>query len=205
MQIKSNAFVCAAFGVAPLLLIAGCGSSTGDGARSTISPIQPSSYVTIQPATTTTTTTTLFDPNQPVDGAVSPVEQIYTIVAGDSLSKIASSFEITVDVLISYNGWTDGTSHLLLPGDSIRIPPDTPVLGTGSGSAATDQSGTQPSDANGDAVACTHTVVAGENPSKVASQYGVTFEELQLANPSIDFLTTFFVGDVIKIPANGTC
>ena len=203
MQIKPSAFIFAAFGVGPLLLIAGCGSSTGDGARSTISPIQPSSYVTIEPATTTTTTTTLFDPSQPVEAEVSPVEQSYTIVAGDSLSKIASSFEITVDQLINYNGWVDGLSHLLLPGDSILIPPDAPVFG--SGSAATDQSGTQPSDANGDAFACTHTVAAGENPSKVASQYGVTFDELQLANPSIDFMTTFFVGDVIKIPANGNC
>lgn len=199
MQIKSSAFVFAAFGVGPLLLIAGCGSSTGDGARSTISPIQPSSYVTIEPATTTTTTTTLFDPNQPVEDEVPPVEQTYTIVADDSLSKIASSFEITVDQLINYNGWTDGTGHLLLPGDSILIPPDAPVFE--SGSAAADE----PSDANSDSFACTHTVVAGENPSKVASQYGVTFEELQVANPFIDFQTTFFVGDVINIPANGTC
>lgn len=203
MQIKSSGFVFAAFAVGPLLLVAGCGASTGDGARSTISPIQPSSYVTIEPATTTTSTTIPFDPNQPVEAQISPVEQNYIIVPGDSLSKIASLYEITVDVLINYNGWTDGTDHLLLAGDTILIPPNTPVPGTGA--AAAEELTTEPSDENDDAPACTHTIVAGENPSKVAAKYGVTFDELQLANPFIDFRTTFVVGDVIKIPANGTC
>ncbi len=203
MQIKSSALVCAAFGVGPLLLIAGCGGSTGDGARSTISPIQPSSYVTILPATTTSSTTIPFDPNQPAAAQISPVEQQYIIVSGDNLSKIASLYDITVDVLINYNGWTDGTDHLLLAGDTILIPPETPIAGTGA--AAAEELTTEPSDENDDEPACTHTIVAGENPSRVAANYGVTFDELQLANPFIDFRTTFTVGDVIKIPANGTC
>jgi len=119
MQIKPSALVFAAFGVVPLLLSAGCGASSGDGARSTISPIQPSSYVTIEPATTTTTTTIFIDPSQPSGPSISPDPQTYVVQAGDSLSKIASLYDITVEVLISYNGWTDGTSHLLLPGDEI--------------------------------------------------------------------------------------
>jgi LysM repeat protein len=202
MQIKSSAVVFAAFAVGPLLLIAGCGGSTGDGSSSLLSPIQPSSYVTIEPATTTTTTTIALDPSQPTQGQISPVEQSYTIAAGDSLSKIASLYEITVEVLVNYNGWTDGTDHLLLAGDVILIPPNTVIPGTGS---AGDELATEPSDENSDAPACTHTIAAGENPSKVAEKYGVTFDELQSANPFIDFTTTFVVGDVIKIPVNGTC
>ena len=205
MQIKSSALVLAAFGVGPLLLAAGCGSSTGDGARSTISPIQPSSYVTIEPATTTTTTTIFIDPSQPGEGQISPVEQQYEIKSGDSLSKIASQFDITVDILCNYNGWTDCPGHLLLPGAAVLIPPDTPVLGTGG--ATPTETPTEPTTDPGTAVGagCTHTISSGENPTQVARKYGLTFDELQLANPFMDFTTTFVVGDVLTIPPEGEC
>ncbi len=202
MQIKPSALVFAAFGVVPLLLAAGCGASSGDGARSTISPIQPSSYVTIEPATTTTTTTIFIDPSQPSGPSISPDPQTYVVQAGDSLSKIASLYDITVEVLISYNGWTDGTNHLLLPGDEILIPPNTPIPGTGSG--ATDTPSATPTTAAATG-GCTHTIAAGENPTRVAKQYDLTFDQLQLANPGIDFTTTFMVGTVLTIPPEGTC
>jgi LysM repeat protein len=202
MQIKPSALVFAAFGVVPLLLSAGCGASSGDGARSTISPIQPSSYVTIEPATTTTTTTIFIDPSQPSGPSISPDPQTYVVQAGDSLSKIASLYDITVEVLISYNGWTDGTSHLLLPGDEILIPPNTPIPGTGSGAVDTPSATPTTAAATG---GCTHTIAAGENPTRVAQKYDLTFDQLQLANPGIDFTTTFMVGTVLTIPPEGTC
>jgi len=201
MHIKSSAFLFAVFGVGPLLLAAGCGDSSGDGARSTISPIQPSSYVTILPATTTTTTTIFIDPAAPQEGQISPVEQNYEIQAGDSLSKIASQFDITMDVLINYNGWTDGTDHFLLPGEVILIPPNTPVLVTGVDTPTDDPVTAAPDDG----LACTHTIAAGENPTRVAAKYGLTFDQLQLANPFIDFYQSFTVGDTINIPEPGTC
>jgi LysM repeat protein len=200
MQIKSSAFVFAAFGIGPLLLAAGCGGSTGDGARSTISPIQPSSYVTIEPATTTTTTTLPIDPNQPQEAAISPVEQTYIVVSGDSLSKIASLYDITIDVLINYNGWTDGLEHLLLAGDPILIPPNTPIPPA----TPEDVPGEVPEPESNEP-ACRHTIVSGDNPTKVARQYGLTYDELQLANPFMDFTTTFILGDTINIPAEGDC
>lgn len=199
MKFKSSAFVFAAFGVGPLLLAAGCGDSGGDGAGSVLTPIQPSSYVTIEPATTTSTTTIPVDPT----GLISPVEQTYTVVSGDSLSKIAERFDITVDALVNYNGWVDGTNHLLLAGDVILIPPNTPVLGAGSAEPSNPGSGTpdEPDEATG----CTHTISAGENPTKVASKYGLTYDQLQAANPFMDFTTTFIVGDVLTIPPEGNC
>ena len=206
MQIKSSAVVVAAFGVGALLLAAGCGDSSGDGKGATLSPIQPSSYVTIEPATTTTSTTIFLDPSQPVGPSISPDPQTYIVESGDSLSKIASLYDITIDVLINYNGWTDGTSHLLLVGDPIQIPPNTPIPGTGSvvdvAAGDTTSVTAAPSD---NAPACTHTIVSGENPTRVANKYGVTYDELQIANPSMDFTTTFVVGDVLDIPANPTC
>jgi len=203
MQVKSSALALAAFGVGPLVLAAGCGGSTGDGARATISPIRPSSYVTIQPATTTTTTTIFVDPNTPGVPQISPVEQTYEIESGDSLSKIASQFDISVDVLCNYNGWDDCPGHLLLPGASVLVPPDTPILGSdgeaAAGDSATDTVG------ESDGPACTHTIVSGENPTRVARTYDLTFDQLQLANPFMDFRTTFVVGDTLNIPPEGTC
>ena len=192
----------AAFGAGPLLLVAGCGSSSGDGAGSLLSPIQPSSYVTILPATTTTTTTTttiFVDPNAPAP-TVSPDPQTYIVVAGDSLSKIAGLYEISVEALVNYNGWVDGLNHLLLPGDPIRIPPNSRIPG-----ADTESDDTATSTPSDEPPACTHTIEAGENPTRVANKYDVTYDELQLANPTMDFTTTFVVGDEINIPANGNC
>ena len=84
MQITPRAVVFAAFGVGPLLLAAGCGGTSATGAQATIARIQPTSFVEIAPATTTTTTT--LPPNfTPEAGTRSPVEQTYTIKAGDDL------------------------------------------------------------------------------------------------------------------------
>jgi LysM repeat protein len=205
MQIKSSAIVLAAFGVGPLLLAAGCGDSTGDGAKKTLSPIQPSSYVTIEPATTTTTTTIFFDPDQPAEGQISPVEQIYVVVPGDSLSKIAALYDISVDVLINYNGWTDGTDHLLLAGDEILIPPNTPIPGTGGEVAAGDDSAPADSGDSSDQVGCTHTIVSGDNPTRVARKYDITVDELSNANLSNPAYNSFPIGDTLNIPPEGNC
>ena len=199
MQFKSSALVFAAFGVGPLLLAAGCGDSSGDGAGSVLTPIQPSSYVTIEPATTTSTTTIPVDPT----GSISPVEQTYKVVTGDSLSKIAERFDITTEALINYNGWPEGTNHLLLPGDVVLIPPNTPVLGAG-GQVATDT----PSDSGSDtetAAGCVHTIVKDDNPSRVARKYGITVDQLLNANLDNPVWNTFLIGSQLDIPPAGNC
>lgn len=207
MQIKSRAVVFAAFGVGPLLLAAGCGDSSGDGARTTISPIQPSSYVTIEPATTTTTTTIFIDPDGPQAGTISPTEQTYIVVSGDSLSKIASLYDITVDVLINYNGWTDGTSHLLLVGDPILIPPNTPVPGTGSDPSDSGDVVTTDGDSGDTATGegCSHTVVKDDNPTRVARKYDITVDQLSNANLNNPAYNTFLIGSQLTIPPEGNC
>ena len=203
MKFKSSALVFAAFGVGPLLLAAGCGDSSGDGAGSLLTPIQPSSYVTIEPATTTTTTTIPFDSAAAEAGQISPVEQTYTVVSGDSLSKIAGLYDISVDVLCNYNGWTDCPGHLLVPGDAVLIPPNTVI--PGSVSVENKDISAAPSDDSNEGSGCTHTISAGENPTKVANRYDLTYDQLQAANPFMDFTTTFIVGDVLTIPPEGNC
>lgn len=205
MQLTPRAVMLAAFGVGPLLLAAGCGGASASGARVTLANIQPTSFVEIEPASTTTTTT--VSPQQIEESGISPVEQAYVIVPGDSISKIASLHGITNDQLISYNQWADGLEHLLIPGQTVLIPPESKIPGT-----ATDPAGesTGESTAEGDGVedlgeGCTHTIEAGENPTKVANKYEITYPQLQAANPSMDMTVTFPVGGVLVIPAEGKC
>lgn len=198
-----------------LLLLAGC-SGEASGARTTIGTVQTTSYVVEDPVTTTTTTTLPSGVTVP-GGEISPVEQSYVIVSGDSIYRIADLHGITPDVLINYNGWTDGLGHFLVVGETVKIPPNSKVPGTGSsdtggGDTGVDtgggdtgvDTGTSPPTSAAGGTACQHTIVAGENPSKVANKYGITVDELRAANPG-GVMDTFLVGAVLNIPSNGTC
>ena len=193
------------------LLLAGCGGDAS-GARSTIGTVQTTSYVVEDPVTTTTTTTLPAGVTVP-GGEISAVEQTYIIKSGDSVSRIASLHGITMDVLVNYNGWSDGINHFLVVGDEVKIPPNSKVPGAGStdsGSTGTDTGAPDPTDVPTDSatdgdVACEHTVVANDNPSRLADQYGVSLDELSNANVNNPAYTRFLIGDKINIPAGGDC
>ena len=208
MQITPRVVALAAFGVGPLLLAAGCGGATPTGAGATIANIQPTSFVEIPPATTTTIPTTVPQGDL-VEGTRSPSEQSYTIQAGDSLGRIASLHDITLEQLINYNKFPDGANQLILPGDVILIPPDALVPGTETETDTETDTETEP-DATAEqtepqtGVACTHTIAEGEFPNRVANQYDITTEELYAANPG-GVMDTFLVGATLNIPANGNC
>ena len=109
-----------ALGLSPAVLITACGGDDDATTNTPLVAIQPSSYVVKEPATTTTT----IAPDTAVAGGISPVEQLYTVVAGDALFSIATKFGITVDELVAYNEWPEGIAHRIDPGNEIRIPPD---------------------------------------------------------------------------------
>lgn len=209
MNVSPRVAIVAAFGVAPMLLLASCGGSTATGARATVVQIEPTTYAELPPVTTTTTTTLPAD-FVPAEGTRSPVEQTYIVQAGDSLGGIASTFDITLEALINYNSFADGANQLILPGDEILIPPDALVPGTGSGSSTDTDSGTDTGDSDTGTETpdvgegCVHVIVAGENPSRVANQYDITVGELQAANPG-GVMDTFLVGAELTIPPNGNC
>ena len=186
-------------------VLAACGTAE-DANRATPVEVQSTSYVTLEPETTTTTTppsaTTI-----PPEGATSDREQIHTIQGGDSLSKIAAMYGITLQELIDYNQITgDPNAYLLLAGNTLAIPKGAKIPGTGTaggsgGSGGSGSAATMPPVDTDPPVACTHTIVAGENPSRVASKYGITFDILQQANRDHDLRTWFPVGGVVNIPA----
>ncbi len=201
MRFRPRVLVIAGFGLGPALLAAGCGNEA-TGSQSTLVFQQPSSYVVKDPATTTTTTT--LAPGPPVEG-VSPTEQIYTVVANDSISKIASIHDITSDQLVSYNGWTDGLTHFLGVGDQIKIPPDSKIPGTATATDTGTGETTGTSDSVAPGVACQHEVVANDNPTRVAKKYGITVDELAAANAGNPAYQSFLIGSLLDIPAGGDC
>jgi LysM repeat protein len=56
------------------------------------------------------------------DGVVAVEAAGYSIVAGDTLSGIAQRAGVSVGEIVAANGWSDGSDHLLLPGDVIQLP-----------------------------------------------------------------------------------
>jgi LysM repeat protein len=67
-------------------------------------------------ATTPAVTSTTFDV---ASGAT------YTVVTGDYLGGIATKVGTTVDAIIAANGWTDGVDHVIIPGQTIKLPAKT--------------------------------------------------------------------------------
>lgn len=121
---------------APLVLVMAI-SACGDddtGAPSTEIEIKPSSFVTT-PTTAAGATTSPGGSFAAGDAG----EQSYEIESGDNLSAIADNFGITIDEIANFNNWTDGSSHLLVPGDTIRIPPGADVPSTDDPSESTDE------------------------------------------------------------------
>jgi LysM repeat protein len=213
MPSRPHLLTITALAVAPALLMTACGSDA-EGSRTTIAEVQTTSYVVQPPATTTTTTTTVAaGPNVP--GQTVPGEQSYTVQGGDSVYKIASSFGIAPDVLANYNSWPEGVAHPLFVGDIVKIPPGSQAAGSGdSGDTGTSDATSTDTGPEGGAdttlptaegVGCEHTVVAGDNPSRLAEQYEVTLDELNAVNANNSAYGHFQLGSTIHIPANGAC
>lgn len=206
MAVPPRFFVAVALGVGPLLLIGGCGNEA-TGARTTLVEIQPESYHVDPPITTTTTTS--LPPVVP-EGQVSPTEQIYVVVPGDGLSKIASKYDITLDALVNYNAWPEGIAHPIFQGDEIKIPPNakvpslTPTTDPASGAGGSVPSGETPAqgtNANGDDCPTTYTIADGDTSRiKVAAKFGITYEQMDAANANTPGYSSFIVGTEITIP-----
>ena len=210
MKARSRALATVALACVPIAAVSACGDASGggEGASATLLYTPATNYGLKEPATTTTTTTTLV-PVAPPAGGTSPDEQTHTIAAGDSLFGIATLYDVTPELICTYNGWTDciDPPHLLLPGDQILIPPGSAV--PGGSSTESSETDTIDSDTDGAAaeeqIACQHTVVSGDTPIRISEQYDVELRALELANLSNPAWSHFQIGSQINIPASGSC
>jgi LysM repeat protein len=194
----------AALAASPLLALTSCGDDA-EGAKTTLGTVQTTSYVVEPPVTTTSTTTV---PSALPEGQVDPNEQIHIVVSGDSVYKIASTYGITPDALVNYNDWSDGINHPLFQGDEVKIPPNSQVPSQAPATEAPSTGGggdTTATTAAPSGAGCTHTIVSGDNPTRVANQYNITVDELAAANAGNSAYQNFLIGSSLSIPANGSC
>ena len=201
-----------AIGVVPVALLASCGDDDA-ASGTTLQEIQPTSYVVREPATTTTT----IPPSGTAADGTSPVEQQYTVVAGDAVYSIATRYGVDPVELANYNKWTEGINHPINVGDVVLIPPGakvpsaTPSSGTDTGT--TEPGGTGSTDAPETSTAATlgdnckageYVIVSGDTPLRVAEKFDVTVDQLHAANASTPGYGGFVVGITIVIPEK-TC
>lgn len=111
-----------------------------------------------------------------------PNGSIYTVVAGDTLSAIASRFNITVRAIMNANPGLSATS--LYVGQRICLPVAPSPTGA-----------TLPACPNG----TLYTVVAGDTLTSIANKFGTTNNAIREANPGLDPYH-MHSGDVICIP-----
>lgn len=195
--------------------LVGCSNPTAAPTVSTIA-VTSTAYVTIPARTTTSTIAAVeresgggynnaeSESNVPDDPTQ---ERVYEIKAGDYLVGIAADFDVPVNYLPEYNGWTDGLRHALVPGQEMRIPPsDWDPNGPAAPDAPTDTSDASTPDENANAGCAqgeqpeTYTVQSGDTPGRVAVANDVTVAELATANQSVAGYAGFVVGIEITIP-----
>ena len=129
----------------------------------------------------------------------------YTIVQGDTLSRVAARFGISVESLLTANGLS--WSSIVYPGQSIAIPPAPPPAAAETEPAIENVSSVTAAPAAAPAApanpATTHTIQSGETISSIAARYGVSTQAVLTAN-GLSATSIIYPGGVLRIPAPGT-
>jgi LysM repeat protein len=126
-------------------------------------------------------------------------ERIHEIESGDYLVGIARDYDVPINYIPEYNGWTDGLGHALVPGETLRIPPSDWLPEDERAAASTDETGTGPESSSGDGCG-TYTIRRGDTKGAVAADHDVTVAELDAANAGTQFYAGFVIGIEIAIP-----
>ncbi len=123
-----------------------------------------------------------------VRAAVTPAPATYTVVAGDTVSDIASAFGLSTPTVLALNGL--GWSSTIYPGQVLKLTASGPV-----------ESAPAPTPVAPEL--SKHTIVAGDTISGVASAHGVSTESVLAAN-GLGWSSIIFPGQTLVIPTTGT-
>ena len=142
-------------------------------------------------------TSKVAEPDPTPPPAANPTQSTsrYTVVAGDTVSKIAKKFGVTAQSVLSLNklSW----SSTIYPGQKLRIP-------VAAGAApATPPSSTPPSTPTPTPTptgATKHVILAGETISSIAKKYGVSVSSLLAANGLV-LSSIIYAGQALVIPS----
>jgi len=169
--------------------LAACGDTT-TASSTTVANMGATNFQTL-PVTQSTLAPSTTIP--PLPGQITG-EQSYTVVYGDFLAKISEMFMLSAVAIAEANGWPEGVSHPLYPGDIIKIPAGGIVPYPTTTTEPTAAPTTEP------CIKGTHVVKAGESPGLVADKYGVSLQALGLVNLDTEGYRAFLVGITINIP-----
>jgi LysM repeat protein len=189
-----------------LTVLAGCDDGSASPPASTIA-VTSTAYVTVPARSTTTTAAPRPDGTTGSDNGDDPEstaaddpaqERIHEIESGDYLVGIARDYDVPINYIPEYNGWTDGLGHALVPGETLRIPPSDWLPEDERGATSTDETeGSESSSGDG----CgTYTIQRGDTKGAVAADHDVTVAELDAANVNTQFYNGFVIGIEIQIP-----
>jgi LysM repeat protein len=141
---------------------------------------------------------------------------MHTVQPGETLSEIAKSYGVPLDVLGRLNGIDN--ANTIVSGQTLRIP--APAVTESATPEATEETLEQPADEAteqatetatpettgtpapeeiGAGGVLTHTVQPGESASEIAKQYGVALDELMARNGILN-ANRLYIGMVLDIP-----
>jgi LysM repeat protein len=196
-RMKLAVFCVLAIGVCGLtaMLIQGCKRETENPDTTSLIDTNPPPVTDTNPPTTGTSNTEAYVAPIPTNPAIivpqpapEPATTEYTVVAGDTLGKIAKKSGVTLKALEAANPGVVPTK--LKPKQKLVVPAAT----GGTVTPATTETTSVPD--TGDQI---YTVKSGDNLSKIARQYGVSVKAIQTENNLT--ITRITVGKKLKIPA----
>lgn len=122
----------------------------------------------------------------------------YTIASGDTMSRIAARFGVSIESLLSANGL--GWSSIIYPGQSIAIPAAPIATAASAPTPAIELVSAATPAAPG--VVSTYTVTSGDTISSIAARFGVSTRAVLDAN-GLSASSIIYPGQGIVIPAAG--
>lgn len=117
-----------------------------------------------------------------------PSTRTHTVVAGDTITRIAAKHGTTIDAVLAANGLT--RSSIIYPGQTIRI---------SGGAAPAPASAPVSTPAPAANTATSHTVVAGDTITGIATKYATTISAIFAAN-GLSGSSIIYPGQKIAIP-----
>jgi LysM repeat protein len=127
----------------------------------------------------------------------------YTIASGDTVSRIAARFGVSVQTLLSANGLS--WSSIIYPGQTISIPaaptPAIELVSSTTPAAAEPAPAPEPVRAPSPPTS-SYTIVAGDTISSIAARFGVTTQSVLAAN-GLTASSIIYPGQKLVIPSAG--
>jgi LysM repeat protein len=123
----------------------------------------------------------------------------YTIVAGDTVGKIAAKFGLATNTVLSANGLS--TSSIIYPGQTLAIPTTSPAAFTPAPVAHVTPivTPTPPATIGTTPITSSYVVTSGDTISKIATKFGISIQSILNAN-NLSWSSIIYTGRTITIP-----